>query len=676
MDTKPNSLLSEFPATSTADWEKQILADLKGADYSKKLVWQTGNGFSVKPYYRREDLQSLDYLDTVPSVFPFVRGKTSKNNHWYITQDIYHSDLKEANTMAKEAIAGGAEEVCFCTENQNGKLVGPAIQTQADLSVLLSGIDLSKTRVSFESGRLSLPVALFFLNEVVKQGKGSVVQGGLGLDPISDFGVNGTISPNYATVMDTVAAVVKHSKQVVPQYRVLTVHGSIYHNAGATTVEELAYTLAHASDYLSELTSRGISAEDINSVLRFHFSISSNYFFEIAKYRAFRVLWSQVLSAYGVKDNATAYIHATISEWNKTVYDPHVNLLRGTTEAMSAAIAGCDSISVTHFDSVTSEGNSFSYRIARNTQNLLKYESYIDKVVDPASGSYYIENLTDSLASHAWKLFQEIEAGGGLSQALGIGKIQQHLEARKAEKEKDVANRKDFLLGTNQYPLLSDLGKDRVGQHKKSPLTPPKKTTDKLDLPNLLNFANTASISEILGSFGSGGQTLLHRIVPFRAADKFEQLRLRTETHSKPIRVYLLKMGDLSMRIARSTFATNFFGCAGFSIIDPQAVETVKEGVDAFVKSGADILVVCSSDQEYNTIIPEVCALAKPSGKTLILAGYPKDKIEEFQKLGISDFIHVRSNVLETLVKLQEHLGIPQPTAVRPGMMQEEIRVQ
>jgi methylmalonyl-CoA mutase len=323
-------------------------------------------------------------------------------------------------------------------------------------------------------------------------------------------------------------------------------------------------------------------------------------------------------------------IHAVTSRWNKAMYDPYVNMLRTTTEAMSAIIAGIDSLSVGPFNEVYEKPDDFSERIARNQQLLLKEESYLDRVADPSAGSYYIESLTDSIAAEAWKLFLEVDAEGGFVEAVTRGSIQNRIAATAKKRNEDIASRRETILGVNQYPNFTE--NKAVEMH-----------------------GNASKTKEPIS-----GSPIVPVLKPDRAARPVEALRYKTDRyaadHKRPA-AFMLTYGNLSMRIARSQFSRNFFACAGFEVIDNLGFKTAEEGVNAFLASQAEILVICSADEEYPTLAPAVKELVGEKG-ILVVAGYPKDIVDELKAKGIEHFIHVRSNLLEELSKYQELLGL------------------
>jgi len=618
-------LFSEFPPVTTHDWEEKIKVDLKGADYEKKLIWKTDEGFPVKPYYRAEDLQGLEYLKALPGEIPFVRGNKTEKNDWIIRQDFSNSSLEEANKLAIDAIARGAGAV---------GLVATEITTHKQMSQLLANIDLDKTGVHFTASR-SYPLTLeLFIYELSHRGTGgNKILGSLNFDPISYLLLHGDFYVNWTHNLEETEYLLNAIQKRLPHFKSITLNGHYFQNAGSSLVQELAFTLASANEYIAGLTSKGHSIDVLTPHMMLSLSIGSNYFLEIAKVRAARLLWAKMVEQYHPVDSNSlkVFIQSTTARWNKTIYDPYVNLLRTTTEGMSAALGNADSVTIQPFDVSFKDADEFSSRIARNQQLILKEESYLDKIVDPAAGSYYLENLTHSIAFHAWKLFQEVEGRGGMIECIKAGFIQDQVDQSRQQKEMDVAQRKMVILGTNQYPNIQDQMLDSVKLKETK--------ADEKESPY---------------------KKLLH----YRSAEKFEEIRLGTEKYVKAghpwPKVFLFTMGNLTMLRARAGFATNFFGCAGYHIVDNPGFQTIDEGISALRDSGAEIVVICSSDEEYAQLAPEICQKVKelkPSIR-IIVAGYPKELINMLTSAGVDDFIHIRSNLLETLQKYQLLLGV------------------
>ena len=607
-------LFNEFAPIPTEKWEEIINKDLKGADYEKKLVWRTNEGFKVRPYYRAENLDDLNYLDVMPAEFPYTRGTKADSNDWEIVQNVTETEPAKANEVALASIKGGATMISFTMQG---------VKTAQDLATLLAGLDLTKVGVQFTrpQGRaVQLTkdfIAYLEANHIDK----AAVKGGIAYDGISCCLRHGQFPTSEKAAMDTAIELVNLTADM-PNFKVVNVRGIQMHNGGATIVQELGYTLGIANEYLAYATSNGLTVEQMAKKMEVTLSIASNYFMEIAKLRAFRLLWATMVSQYQPKCDCACKvrINSVASSWNKTLYDPYVNMLRTTTEGMAASLGGADTIALQPFDVAFKHDDDFSRRISRNVQIILKEESYFNKVVDPAAGSYYIENLTDSLAEHAWKQFQEVEAQGGIIKLILSGEVKKAIEESCNKRNMDIATRKYILLGTNQYPNINETMLDKVEEQ------PEEK---------------------------------VEGLLPYRGAMAFEQLRLATERHAKQSgrpKVFLLKIGNLAMRQARAGFTSNFFGCAGYEIIENAGFATVEEGIEAAKAVKADIVVVCSSDEEYATFGVEAAKAAKAAGFIFIVAGNPTESIDALKEAGADDFIHVRTNVLECLKKYNDIL--------------------
>ena len=615
-----NKLFSEFPPVPTEKWEEVINKDLKGADYEKKLVWRTIEGFKVKPYYRAEDLEGLEYLDANPGEMPYTRGKHVADNVWEVRQDIHVEDPKEANRIALDAVERGATSLGFCTKG---------IATVDDMATLLKGIYINAVSINFMCSKDYLSLLKLYVEYAKREGfDPKELCGSTDFDMFRYALNHGKFHRGEEGDLQAAKELVEYAHEALPKFRVLTVNGQLLHNAGSNIVQELGFSLAAANELVARLTDLGCKAHRVASRIQLSVGVGSTYFMEIAKIRAARLLWSKIVEQYKPECDCAykLFINATTSRWNQSVYDPYVNMLRSTTEAMSSAVAGADSISVLPFDNAYKEADDFGYRIARNQQLLLKEESYLDKIVDPAAGSYYIENLTNEIARGAWEHFMKVEEAGGMCKALRAGLVQDEVEATAHQRDLDIATRKTTILGTNQYPNLLEKMGDKVGHEEK----------------------HCCCCCE------QGDEVRV--LKPYRGAEAFEQLRLQTERAARRPKVFLLTYGNLTMRKARSGFATNFFGVAGYEIIDNPGFATPEEGAKAALESGADVVVLCSSDDEYAELTKPVCDMLKGKVKSLVLAGFPKEMVETYKGYGIDEFIHVKTNVLECLTNFQKQL--------------------
>lgn len=618
-EDKDVKLFAEFAPVTTAEWDAVINVDLKGADYDKKLVWKPLEGFSVRPYYRAEDLKKLNHLQYLPGQFPYVRSNNTNSNAWLVRQEILVEDVKAANAKALDVLMKGVDSLGFVF-NSCKEL------TAAELDTLLEGICVSAIEVNFVCCCKSRNLAKLFIEKMKKAGVNLAdVRGSINYSPLSSLSLNGEWCSDEAAAFANTKEMIE-AAATLPNFKVLSVDGSIFHNSGATSVQELAFALSMGNEYLAKLTDLGICASKVAKAIRFNFSVSSNYFMEIAKFRAARMLWAEIVKSYGVAENdAKMSIHAETSKWNQTIYDPYVNMLRGTTEAMSATIAGVDSLTVVPFDAAYRQPTEFSDRIARNAQLLLKEEAHFDLVVDPSAGSYYIETLTDSIAKAAWELFKQAEEKGGYVAAFTAGFVQETIKATAQKRDMNIATRRDILLGTNQYPNFTEVAEAEV---------------------------TLEAITRAEAKKGAVAESL----APYRGAMAFEALRFKTDKSGKEPKAFMLTIGALAMRRARAQFACNFFACAGLRTIDHNGYASVEEGVKAALEAKADVVVICSSDDEYTTYAPEAYEMLK--GKAIfVVAGAPACE-EELKAKGITNFISVKSNVLETLKGYQTQLGI------------------
>ena len=622
MSNIKEKLFTEFTAPTTQEWLDKIQVDLKGADFQKRLVWRTNEGFNVQPFYRREDLKDLKAVDSLPGEFPYVRGNKKDNNLWFVRQDIVVSDAKTANAKALDILNKGVDSLGF-------KIKGKDVSREL-VATLLDGILPQYVELNFKTCQRHAVELAQLLVEYFKEKNYPLgeLKGSINFDPIGKILCKGK---------DT-SAVISQAKPLIealeelPGYRCINVNSVQLNNAGAYIYQELGYALAWGAEYLNLLTEAGVDACTAAKRIKFNMGVSENYFMEIAKFRAARLLWAQIVKQF-VGDKALnctcsqMHVCAITSEYNQTLFDSYVNLLRSQTETMSAALANVDSIVVTPFDKPYEQPTEFAERIARNQQLLLKEEAHFDKLVDVAGGSYTIEHLTDALAKEAWKLFLATEeAGGFLSEALK-GNITNAVNASNDKRHAAAATRREFILGTNQFPNFTEKseGKEPV------------------------------STACCCGS-ATAEESALPKLNKERLASEFETLRLQTEKAAKQPIAFMLTIGNLAMRQARAQFSCNFLAAAGYKVMDNLGFKTVEEGVDAALEAKADIVVICSSDDEYAEYA--VPAFKYLDGRAMfIVAGAPACS-EDLKAAGIENFIHVKSNQLETLRAYNVKLGI------------------
>lgn len=672
MSNKAKNLFSEFPPVSTEEWEKVIKKDLNGADYKEKLKWETGEGVKILPFYRREDL--ADLTSNAPISKKYTDGSA---NSWEIREPVFANTIRAANKSARRGLEGGARALQIPLSIRRaegmlgGDLQGVPIQDQHDFSELFQNISIQDTTLHFDAGLASPALLAMLWNETKDQNLNRDEVGAtFSYDPFVFILERGYYPKKKEMLERDIIQLTECTTRNLPAVRPLCVDARAYHNMGGTIVQELGYALAAASEYFSILTDEGFSTEQIANSLHFSFSIGSNYFLEIAKFRAARILWKNLIGAFGENAKDTGpYLHGETSRWNKTLYDPYTNMLRTSTEGMSAAIAGCDSITILPFDRHFRQPDEFSRRIARNQQIILSEEAYMDKVEDPAAGSYYIEKLTDAIGQEAWNIFREVEAQGGIFKAIEQGTIQSAIKDSQESKDRAIACRGRIFVGTNQYSNAEDEMTGRIdSQYQTVSLEESEESEEGVrpeDIQNLPEdlakaLSNGAKLGDVVSCLFSYGKHQFRTVQPYRGTQAFEELRLATGKHETTPTVLTLPMGSKKMRKARSAFTSNFFGCAGYHIEDPVGFDSVGEAVSAVKEQQPEIVVLCSSDKEYKQFVPALCNRLNELDKqpVTVLAGYPKGHIEEYKEAGIDEFIHARCNVLETLTNFQQKLGI------------------
>ena len=629
MADKKLNLLAEFPVVSTQQWKDLVIRDLKGADYDKKLLWRTNEGFNVQPFYRAEDIDGLKATDVKPGAFPYVRG-TKPTNEWYVRQDITVENAAEANKKALNVLSRGATSLGFKLKKAD---LSPAYIAELLKDIVPTAVELNFQICVSKGAELATILTEYFKANGFYADP-TLLVGSINIDPVDRILVEGAnLSKEF--VINKTKSVVQASMGL-PFYKVIGVNATTLSNAGAFCAQELGYALAWGNEYLSSLIETGVEKSIAAKKIKFNFGVGSNYFMEIAKFRAARMLWAQIVMAYEPKclredcpNNkpdglcrcaAKMRIHAETTQFNMTIYDANVNMLRTQTEAMSATLAGVDSLTVLPYDIAFKNSDEFSERIARNQQLLLKEESHFDKVTDPGAGSYYIETLTKELAEQAWKIFLDVEEKGGFFEVVKSGELQREVKATAAIRLKAISGRKEILLGTNQFPEFT------------------QKALTKMDAAKLVS----TDIDDC-GCSTAGVETLK----PVRGSKEFEELRLATEKSAKTPKAFMLTIGSLSMRLARAQFSGNFFACAGYEIIDNLGFDSVEEGVKAALEANADLVVLCSSDDEYTEFAPAAYELLKDKA-ILVVAGAPAN-MDELKAKGIDHFISVKSNLLETL---------------------------
>lgn len=413
---KKNTLFSDFESVTSKQWKQQIQYELKGADYNETLVWESPEGIKVKPFYHSDETPDNSNFEINTPKEPFS-----------ILQNIFVHDIKKSNERALDSLNRGAESIRFTIENET-----------ISIEDLMQNLPLEKITYYFYLPFLSIEFSKK-INDFKTKNKSNII---IQIDPVGQLCKDGNWFETLEKDFEKLNAITNNSS--IP---FLNINSEIYQNAGSNSVQQLAYTLSHANEYFNRIPS-------INQPITIEVSVGTNYFFEIAKLRALRLLFLTLASEYN--HNLDCHIIVSPTKRNKTLYDYNVNMLRTTTECMSAILGCANAIANLPYDALYHKDNEFGDRIARNQLLILKHESYFDKVNNPADGAYYIESLTKKLAEKALLLFKEIEANGGFIKQLMDGNIQKKI-SESAQKEQELFDSgKEILLGTNKYPNKND----------------------------------------------------------------------------------------------------------------------------------------------------------------------------------------------------------------------------
>lgn len=669
----PNEAVTE----AFARWKKTVEAELKGAPFDKKLVTRTFEGVALQPLYTSADLSGLPDLASRPGQAPFLRGKHAdgyKQRPWEVAQEIAASTPEAFNKALVADLMRGQDSVVLAPNCGADSLT---ISNLKDLSAALANVDLGAVPVHMDAGAEALSLASLYVAHARKQKTNlSTLTGSVTADPVGEWVRNGRLSQSVGDLYDELAGWTSWAAKNAPELRTIGVNARIWADAGGTAVHELAFALAAAVDYLRALKDRGVENNVAASRIRFQFAVGPQFFTEIAKFRAFRSLWTRVLVAFGLSDEiaARATVHVATCRWNKTRLDPHVNMLRVTTEALSAVLGGCDSLNIAPFDEVMGSSDDFSRRIARNVHTLLAEEFSFTQAADPAGGSWYVEKLTDELARKAWALFQSVEAKGGYTAALREGMPQALVTEAVKEKTDAVGKRRLGLIGTNLFPNLKE--KPLATQAPAAKPAAAKSTAAAKQLEKGASWQDRFAAAVEAATAGADiaqgraetfpPEWTITAVQSWRASAGFEQLRAASDSFAqrtgKRPRVFLAKMGPALQHKARADFSAGFFAAGGFEIVAKQSFETAADAAKAAAESGAPVAVLCSTDETYPALVPEFAGAVKAAtgGKvSVVLAGMPAEAavVESFRAAGVDEFIHIRASVYAVLAKFLKQIG-------------------
>lgn len=694
----PDVPLDEFTPPTYEEWKQACIELLKGAPFEKKMYTKTYEGITFEPMYFRAATEEILPKKSFPGKGDFLRGATANgyvNEPWGIAQACDETFPEENNELLKHEIDKGStiyniQLDCATKKNVDARECdhpgkdGVSLTTLEDVEKVLQGLQLDKYPLYVYAGESSLPIMALIVAAVKKNGGDvSKLHGFIGANPIGELAANGKLNQSIDKLYDEAAAAAKWAIKNAPELKTFMVKSDVFSNGGANDIQELAYTLSAAVAYLRALLDRGLTIDEAAEQIMFGVSVGANFFMQIAKLRAIRPLWAEIVKAFGGSESVQhIHVHARPAYFFKTVYDPYVNLLRNTTELFSAVAGGVESFENAPFDEPIRKGDEFSRRIARNMQIILQEEFGLLQPIDPAGGSWAVETLTKQIKEKVWAEFQKIEGMGGIVKALQENYPQDEIEKVLADRFKTSASRRDKIVGNNMYANMTETRLDPrpedFAENKKLRTQAIENYLAKVDAKDALskvdanNFdtvidaaAAGATIAELRAALGKGESEEVTTIGKHRWSEKFEQLRETTENFKAEkgdnVKIFLANMGPIPQHKARADFTTGFLQVGAFDVLGNNGFATVEDCAQAAKESGADAVVICSTDATYPEIVPALAPKLHEvlPNATVYLAGTaPAELVETYKNAGIDDYINIRSNCYQTLTAMQKKKGM------------------
>ncbi|MEJ5244927.1 MAG: methylmalonyl-CoA mutase family protein [Bacteroidota bacterium] len=697
-----NSLnLSElFPYPSYEEWKAAAVEALKGAPFEKKMITNTYEGIELQPIYSKSDVEELDnLLHNFPGEKPYLRHTEPlgfKITPWEIAQEINIPLPNVFNEALINALERGQTRVVL-KFNENFAINTLSSVSGKDLLVAdykdfqnaVKDVQFECASLKIKPNSLGLELAALIIAYIEKNKfDKSKINLSFGISPLAQLKNYGKSIVSISKLIDDAEQLIRWKIANKINAKVITIDGETYLNGGSSSVQDVAFSLAEATFIIRELIQRGLSIDEIAQSIEFDFAIGPKFFTEIAKFRAARILWAKIVEAFGGNEESQKmYIHASTSKINKTIFDPNVNMLRVTTEALSAVLGGCQSICVGAYDEAIGIPGDFSLRIARNVQNILFHETHLIDTIDPASGSWYLEVLTNQIANKVWELFREIEKKGGILESLKTGFIQGEIRKTAESRKANIASRRDTLLGTNKYPNLKekpvssllDIPQSEIDKHLKkyaekctNPACEAATNEYRKTIYNERNkslekaiaaFNECTTIGQLIEATGAlnSDDIQVEPISPYRMGTIFEELRQASaQADPQLIKICLVNFGLLKEYKIRNDFSSDFFQVAGLDIVNTDGAMNPDEAIDQVKSTDYKVYVICSTDERYAEFVEDFARKfkqIKPNAK-LILAGYPTELVENFRSAGVDDFIHIKTNIYEFLSALMKEIGI------------------
>lgn len=704
----PDVPLDEFAPPTYDQWKDACIALLKGAPFEKKMYTKTYEDITFSPMYFRADTEDILPKDSFPGMDDFLRG-AAPNGYikapWGIAQSCDLTMPEENNKLLIHEQEKGStvynvrldKATIACQDGNVAEKPGEegcSISTLDDMHTLLSDLKLDKYPLYIYAGASA--VSMLALTAAALRSSGfklEKLKGVIGANPVIELVEHGQNGQSLKKLYKEAFIAGKWAQKMAPQLKTCMIRSDVFSRGGANDVQEIAYSLSVAADYMRAMMERGMTADEAARQIMFVFSMGANFFMQIAKLRAVRPIWAQIVEAFGgSKEAQRIHIHGKPALFFKTKYDPYVNMLRNTSEMFSGVVGGLESFENGTFDEPIRKGDEFSRRIARNVQVMLQEEFGLLQPIDPAGGSWAVESLTKEIKEKIWAEFQKVEGMGGIVAALNEGYPQAQIADILKQRFKKLELRRDRIVGTNMYPNMTEQRLDEKPEDfvanraaRAKAIAAYEADMDDSFKAEKLAFdrdgchvcqaaeafqagATIAEVRQALNcekSAAKAAEEAVTAIEPHRWSERYEALRMLTEdyktAHDDNVKIFLANMGPIPQHKARADFTTGFLQVGGFRVMGNNGFKTVEEAAAAAAESGADAVVICSTDATYPEIVPALAPKlheALPEAIVFLAGAAPAELAETYKEAGIDEYINVRANCYAILQLLQKRKGM------------------
>lgn len=705
----PDVPLDEFVPPSYEQWKDACIALLKGAPFEKKMYTPTYEGITFSPMYFWSDTEPDLPKNSFPGMDDFLRGATPNGyikEPWGIAQSCDLTMPKDNNELLIHELDKGStvynirldKATLACQDADKAEKPGEegcSVTTLDDMHVLLDNLKLDQYPLHIYTGASAVPVLALVAAAMQAKGcKTSQLKGIIGGNPVISLVEEGQNGQSLAKLYDEAFCAAKWALANAPALKTCYIRSDVFSRGGSNDVQEIAYCLAVAADYMRAMLDRGLTADEAAGQIVFGFSMGANFFMQIAKLRAVRPIWAQIVEAFGgSKDAQRMHVHGKPALFFKTKYDPYVNMLRNTSEMFSGVVGGIESFENGTFDEPIRKGDEFSRRIARNVQIMLQEEFGLLQPIDPAGGSWAVETLTKQMKEKIWAEFQTVEAKGGIVAALKEGYPQAQIADILKQRFKKLELRRDRIVGSNMYPNMTEVRLDErpedfaANREQRAKDIAAYESDMDADFKaeklaaikdaqyKVVAAAEAAKAGATIGELRqaldcpkaaeAAVEEAVEAIAPHRWSERYEALRMLTEdykaAHDDNVKIFLANMGPIPQHKARADFSTGFLQVGGFQVMGNNGFPTPEEAAAAAKESGADAVVICSTDATYPEIVPALAPMlheALPNAIVFLAGAAPKELAETYKEAGIDEYINVRANCYAVLQLLQKRKGM------------------